>query len=467
MEAIRPRVMHAHRQRAPMKAPCPHCGTLGRRKQKLQRTVRGIAYQSILSVHVVTAEYRARCSCCRTFRTQVADVEPKAKYTNSVREAVLDRLLEDHMSLERIQAALRRDFLLELSAGFVYDCLHWKLQQLDHADYRAWTLAEFSGTLSIDEIHLGRYTLLLATEPLGDFPVAFALVSHNDQDHMGRFLRQLRDHGFHPRVVITDGSGLYPALLAQIWPAAEHQLCVFHVLQDLNACVLDAVRRLRKQLLRQAGRGHRRRGRPRDGVATRLRRELKQQAHFVFRHRYLMVTRREHLTPRQRRDLITLLEYLPASRRLRCFVDRVHRLFERAQTLEQARERYHDLLAQPDYATAPDLARALAMLTPDKFEKMIAFLRSPVGQRLRTNNHVERTNRQLRHYEKVRYRWRRARAIVGFVVLAIHRCWQRRRQRPQLWQPPPNTPAPQATHPAKHPLQHLPIPAGEPQRAVG
>ena len=65
---------------------------------------------------------------------------------------------------------------------------------------------------------------------------------------------------------------------------------------------------------------------------------------------------------------------------------------------------------------------------------MIAFLRSPVGQRVRTNNHVERTNRQLRLFEKVRYKWRRRRSIVRFVLLAIQRGWaqrlQRERQRP-------------------------------------
>ena len=88
MEAIRPRVIHEYRQQAPKKAPCPHCGSLGRRKQKLYRTIRGVAYQSILLVHIVTAEYRARCSCGRTFRTQIPGIEPKAKYTNAVREAV-------------------------------------------------------------------------------------------------------------------------------------------------------------------------------------------------------------------------------------------------------------------------------------------------------------------------------------------------------------------------------------------
>src|SRR5262249_11150328 len=76
------------------------------------------------------------------------------------------------------------------------------------------------------------------------------------------------------------------------------------------------------------------------------------------------------------------------------------------------------------YQADPDLARALAMLTPEKFEKMIAYLDSPLGQRVRTNNHVERTNRRLRYFEKVRYKWRRRRTIVRFVVLAFDR-WQR------------------------------------------
>jgi len=46
---------------------------------------------------------------------------------------------------------------------------------------------------------------------------------------------------------------------------------------------------------------------------------------------------------------------------------------------------------------------------------------------VRTNNHVERTNRRLRYLEKVRYKWRRRRTIVRFVVLALDR-WRRQRR---------------------------------------
>jgi hypothetical protein len=84
------------------------------------------------------------------------------------------------------------------------------------------------------------------------------------------------------------------------------------------------------------------------------------------------------------------------------------------------------LVRDAGYQADPDLAQALAMLSAEKFAKMAAHLRRPAGERVRTNNHVERTNRRLRHFEKVRYKWRRRRTIVRFVILAMQ-LWHQRR----------------------------------------
>ena len=84
------------------------------------------------------------------------------------------------------------------------------------AAHRRKVLEHFSGTLCVDELHLGRFTLLLATDPLADLPVAFALVAANDQDHMRRFLRNLKTWGLNPEVVVTDGSNLYPARAGRV-----------------------------------------------------------------------------------------------------------------------------------------------------------------------------------------------------------------------------------------------------------
>jgi len=425
MDAIAPNIVYIPVNCARKKAPCPQCGKMARRKRVLQRQVRTIAYQKIAYLDITYGEYAARCGCCTTFRTSPDDVLPKAAYDNRVRQAVLDRILEDGLNLETVRQCMRRDFLLDLSSGFVYDCLHEAVQQLELPEHRQQVVARFSGTLSIDELHLGRYTLLLATDPLGDFPVAFALVGANDQDHMRRFLQNLKAGGLLPRVVVTDGSNLYPTVLTELWPAAQHQLCVFHVIKDINQLILDGVKRLRRQLARKGKRGRRRtRGRPRKGQ-RRPRRKLtcKDKAHFVFKHRYLIVTRRENLSKRQRHDLRTMLEYLPELAVLRLFADHVYRLFD-ATTVRQARSRWRALQQHAAFAQLPELVKALAMLDRPKFDKMIAFLHRPAGQRVRTNNHVERANRKLRYYEKVRYKWRRRRTLVRFLLLALDRWWR-------------------------------------------
>jgi transposase-like protein len=434
----------------PTTFPCPTCGRLGRRKTKqpLTRKVRTIAYKQIVFLEIEYAEYRARCNCCKTFRSTPEGVGLKCHYDDKVRQAVLDRLLDDRMSVQAVRAALARDFLLDLSEGFVYDCLHDEVARLDMAEYRQWVLEHFSGTLCVDELHLGRYILLLATDPVKDFPVGFALVDRNDQDHMGRFLGNLQAHGLSPKVVITDGSPLYPQLLTELWPQAQHQLCVFHVMQDLNGHVLDAVKRLRRELSRRGNGGRkRRRGRPNKAQARarkRKRLSAKEKAHFVFKHRYLITTRRDHLSARDKKNLTTMCQYLPGLRTLRTFVDRVHGLFEVQQSPHQARCRRAKLVGQAAFQRVPELAEAMKMLALEKFEKMVAFLRRPRSQRIRTNNHVERTNRQLRYFEKVRYKWRQRRSIVRFILLAIQRIYRDRKPELELApkrKPPSKPPA--------------------------
>jgi hypothetical protein len=443
MEAVQPCVRIVRRHCAPKSFPCPQCGKTGRRKDTHTRRVRDIAFGEIVVIELTVGEYRARCSCCKTFRSQVQGIEPRAEYTNRVRDVVIDRLLEDGMSVNRLQQALQREFLLDLSDGFLYDCLDWKIRQTDMPGYRQWTRDHFSGTLCVDELHLGHRTLLLATDPLGDFPVAFAVVGANDQDHMRRFLSNLRNQGFSPQVVVTDGSNLYPKVLAEVWPQARHQLCVFHVIKDINGYVLDAVRRLRRRHAQSGGRKPRRGRLSKAQQRARSRRgkTRKEQAYFIWKHRHLLVTRPEHLDGYQQRRLTCMFQYLPALRTLRHLVLKVYHLFDPQLSPHQARCRRAALVKDVKFLADPDLAQALAMLSPDKFEKMIAYLHSPAGQRVRTNNHVERTNRRLRYFEKVRYKWRRRRTIVRFLVLALER-WRQRRL---------------ATDPAKTRPKHLPL----------
>jgi transposase-like protein len=415
---------------APKKAPCPKCGRSGRRKRTFTRRVRTVAYKAVAYLELTCGEYRARCDCCTTFRNAPEGVLPRALYDNKVRDLVLERILDDGMSVEQTLGSLHREYLLALSTGFVYDVLQDQARALDLSEHRREVLSHFSGTLCVDELHLGRFTLLLATDPLADLPVAFALVDADDQDHMRRFLRNLKNWGLAPEVVVTDGSNLYPAVLAELWPDADHQLCAFHVLKDMNKLVLDAVRRLRSAMSRRGKAGRKkkrgRKGAKAKAAAARRGLTVKEKAHFVFQHRHLIVKRRENLSDRERDDLVRMLDYLPELATLRRFADRIYWLFDTPKDFHQASCRRGAIVRDATFQAVPELAQALKHLDEEKFPKLMAYLARPVGRRVRTNNHVERTNRMFRLLEKVRYKWRRRRTLVRFVVLTLDRIWKGR-----------------------------------------
>jgi hypothetical protein len=415
---------------APKKAPCPTCGRLGRRVRILPpRRVRTVAYQAIAYLEITGGEYRARCDCCTTSRSTPDGALPGAAYDNKVRDLVLGRIIDDGMSIERALRSLRREFLLESSAGFVYDLLRDRVAQLDLAEHRRMVLEHFSGALCADEIHLGRFAPLLATDPLRDLPVAFALLGANDRDHRRRFLGNLKTWGLIPHVVITDGSNLYPAVLAELWPDAEHQPCVFHILREINGLALDAVRRLRTAMDRRGRAGRKRKpgrkGAKRRAAAARRGLTLKERSAFVFRHRHPIVKRREKLSESERETLWRMFSYLPELVTLRHFAERIHWLFDAPKDYHQASCRRAALVRDGIFRRVPELAEALEQLSEAKFPKIMADLRGPVGQRVRTNNPVERTNRMVRFLEKVRYKWRRRKTPVRFVVRRLDHIWSR------------------------------------------
>src|SRR3984893_9491956 len=136
--------------RAPKKAPCPKCGKHGRRIRKLTpRSVRTVAYKAIAYREITCCEYQAQCDCCTTFRNTPEGVLPRALYDNKVRDLVLERIIDDGMNIEQTLESLRRQFLLYLSTGFVYDVLHDRVEQLDLAEHRRMFLENFSGTLGV------------------------------------------------------------------------------------------------------------------------------------------------------------------------------------------------------------------------------------------------------------------------------------------------------------------------------
>ena len=279
-------------------------------------------------------------------------------------------------------------------------------------------LANFSGALCIDEVHDCGRAILVATDPVNDFTVAFLVVPRNNQRNMNRFLDLLKGRGLLVRVAVTDGSRLYKQALFDRWKGLEHQLCLFHFLHDQMMDLLKAVRTIRKKLQvnprRSKGRPSKR-GRPRK--PRRWRRD------FLYDHSYLLVKHPSRLTPEEGATLGKLFELDPRLKTLRDFTTQLHRIFE-ATSARGARNRPTRLLKNRRFLREPLLAKPLKRLRDDEvFGNLVVSL--SWHHVPRTSNHVERKNRAFRLVQKTRYKRRRPYMIKRAYWLHLVRAWER------------------------------------------
>jgi transposase-like protein len=319
---------------------------------------------------------------------------------------------------------MEEDFCLPLSVGYIHQCFEWAHEQISTEERRRWAVANFSGVLCIDELHDGGNVVLYATDPLSDFTVDFAINDTNDQDHMDAFLEHLKETGINPEVVITDGSPLYKDALQEVWEGVLHQLCIFHVIKEINKLVLDALRAIKNGIKRQGNKGRKKkRGRPTKTAqkvrASQKKRTKKEEASFLWENQHLIVRKKENMSPKERETLREMIAINDTIGVLRRFNQEFYRLFERDITQQQARYRRTRMVNRPEYQTNPFLARALKKLRKERFEKMIVFLKEEKYTE-RTSNHVERNNRSFRMLQKTRYRRRTERTIQMAIELDLY-----------------------------------------------
>jgi len=223
-------------------------------------------------------------------------------------------------------------------------------------------------------------------------------------------LRQLTVRG-----ITTDGSPLYPAAIQQVFGDVPHQVCLFHILKELNRVILRAVAQVRKQLAAQQPKLGR--GRP-SGVKRQLARQRQRRQHKIgelFEHRYLFVQR--HLTDSERATVQRITRGLPQLRTLREIMEQVYRLFDRRCRTETALTKLAQLRQRVQRFT--QVNQILKGLFSANVEKALTFL----DDRLlgATSNAVERGNRRYRKMQKTVYRVRTQEHIVNRLALDLFR----------------------------------------------
>ena len=304
-------------------ARCPRCGTWSPRNETRtahfweadlrQTTILDVTYGCYI------------CPCCpegqRWFTLKPEDVNILGQYTRATRRFVVDLVREYKMTVEAAATFARRALHLDkLHSTTVLDWLREAGQQVDIEARERDLVGAFSGQMAVDEVYDERYYQLKATDPLNDLELAWEVGEGSpDKEVIRKFFQKLRAAGFKPKLVVTDGSDLYPEVIKEVWAGAEHQRCVLHFMMQVNKALTSVFwalyHAMPKVPKRKRGRP-KKRGRPRKDKEKRRNRLKVRKVRFLIFKREALPGEKERWSDKERADLAEALVAVQGVRRL-------------------------------------------------------------------------------------------------------------------------------------------------------
>ena len=403
-------------------APCPRCGALAKLNEIRPRFFWEPHFERESIVEVMVPCYI--CSACplgeRWFMVLPHDYQTSGQYTVMAKLMVLALVSEAGMAFEVAAAFAATYFhLTQLHATTIMDWFRDKGEHVDKAAHMQNALKLFSGQMAIDEVYDGGYYQIKVTDPLSGLEIVWKMGkgSPNEED-VKTLLLELKAAGFMPSLIVTDGSTLYPKVIKEVWPACEHQRCVFHVIKQINVLLMQAFWVLYNAMPKVP---KRKPGRPRKNKSNRGRKrsdETRKANRLTVKNaRFFLMTREEHLTDDERATLNAALGLCQGLSELRRFVLAVYELFgPTTDSHECATARRDAILNNPAFQTMACLSKAMKILSDDDlFIRLTRYLDFENAEK--TSNHVERMNRLYRKRQKGHYRLRSLRSIYALLDL--------------------------------------------------
>lgn len=414
---------------APDLAPCPCCGAPSPRNEVrvLRRRAASLAGPSPITVEV-------GCYLCpdcpkgsRWFRLEPAGFVGRSAYTDSTRAAVISLVTRYKLSFGGA-AALARD-LLHLPDIADTTVMRWFREEGDGVDYVGHLqkcAGVFSGQMAIDEVYDGGVYVIRVTDPLNRIEITSWLgEGAPTKEDVRAVLVELRRAGFDPQVVVTDGSDLYPSVLAEVFPSAAHQRCVFHFVQGANDALSKAFWKAYETMpepkKRPRGRP-KKRGRPRADKRKRAdRAAVKACRYLVFKRGGVDEKGRPRFSERETEVLERGMALCPPLCELRRLVNALHELVGRTTTThELAEARRRAILDDEGFRKLPGADVVLRQLGDDDlFARLTRHLDFENADA--TSNHAERENREFRKRQGSHYRLRTVVSMVAFLDLMLVR----------------------------------------------
>ena len=265
-------------------------------------------------------------------------------------------------------------------------------------------LKDFSGYIAADELYDGPFCVLFIVDNHNFRRLCYEVLNHDPtHDDIIRFFKRfkgmLEAHELSLVGITTDGSPLYPDPIVKVFGDVKHQICRFHVLQEITKAIIKAVAKVRREL---KGRKIKRpRGRPSGKMAreaARKNRRLKSKIAELFEYRHLFV--KHLLTLKDKKILQRITRGLPQLRTFRSIIDEVYQLFDRRCRMDTALTKLAVLRRR--VRRFKKLRKVLNKLFSSNIERSLTFLDDSLLPS--TSNAVERANRRHRKMQKSIYR---------------------------------------------------------------
>jgi hypothetical protein len=289
-------------------------------------------------------------------------------------------------------------------------------------EYLDWAFKNFSGYIATDEVYDGPFCILSLVDNRTYKRLLYRVLPHDPTaedilELLRAFQKILQGRDLTLYGITTDGSALYTEPVRTVFPGVRHQICEFHVKQELNKSVLKAVAQVRRELDKTKTK-RQKRGRPstkEEKAAIRKNERIQAKIGALFEHRYLFV--QKELSAKERKTFQEITKGLPELRKLREIVDEVYRLYDRRcrrvtalKKLRRLRERVRRFKR---------LSNVLKKIESPTVDRSLVFLDDKCLPS--TSNAVERGNRRFRKMQKTVYRVRTQENIRKRIALDMFR----------------------------------------------
>jgi hypothetical protein len=337
------------------------------------------------------------------------------------------------------ELSLKMDYRIEKPVGisgeiteFLYHLQRFKTglnrvekkrrELIETNEYFDVALENFSGYIAADEVYDGPFCILSIVDNRTFKRLTYRVLDHSPKkedikEFFFSFRNILKQRGLELHGITTDGSNLYPEPIQTVFSGVRHQICVFHVLKEINKAVLKAVTKVRREL-KSTKTKRTKRGRATDNEDKRTikkNEKIQEKITALFDNRFLFV--QKVLTKTERDTLLEITKGFPELRKLREIIDEVYRLFDKRCSLSTALYKLQKLRER--VGRFKELSSSLKKLESPTLEKSLEFLCDKLLPS--TSNAVERGNRRFRKMQKTVYRVRTKTHIEERIALDMFR----------------------------------------------